>query len=146
MAIMDPYRDFRFRIEIKGIQVASFSEATVPSMDTDVIEYREGTDPLYVRKLSGLTKFGNLTLKKGMTTSLELYSWYILIAEQGANTTNGRRNITLTLQDESGSDQAVWNIFNAWPSKYESSGFNAKSNDVVIETLELTLESMQRVK
>jgi len=63
----DPLRNFRFRLEIDGITSAGFSEVLIDASTTDVIDYREGTDPPYVRKLSGLTKFGNIILKRGMT-------------------------------------------------------------------------------
>jgi hypothetical protein len=48
MARQDPLRNFRLRVEIDGIAVAGFSEALVGSATTDVIEYREGTDPMLV--------------------------------------------------------------------------------------------------
>ncbi len=50
----DPYRNFRFRVEIDGIQTASFSEATIPDTTTDTVDYREGTDLPHQKKLSGL--------------------------------------------------------------------------------------------
>ena len=58
----DPVRNFRFRLEIDGIQAAAFSDVAIAETMTEPIDYREGTDPMHVRKLSGLTKFGNITL------------------------------------------------------------------------------------
>src|SRR5262249_46928705 len=66
MVRQDPLGNFRFRVEIDGVAVAGFSEALVGSATTDVIEYREGTDPMLVRKLPGLSKFDNITLKRGL--------------------------------------------------------------------------------
>ena len=63
----DPLRNFRFRLEIGGINEAHFSEVTGFDISTDAIDYREGDDPTHVRKLCGLTKFGNVTLKRGIT-------------------------------------------------------------------------------
>ena len=71
---IDPYRNFRFRVEIDGIPIASFAEATIADSTTDPIEYREGTDVTTVRKLSGLTKYGNITLKKGLSDSMDIYN------------------------------------------------------------------------
>ena len=76
MARQDPLRNVRFRLEIDGLQLASFSEVAIGATTTDVIDYREGTDPLHVRKLSGLTRFGNVSLKRGVTDSLELFEWH----------------------------------------------------------------------
>ncbi len=139
----DPFRNYLFRVEIDGIQTAAFSEATVPNASTDVVEYREGTDPSYFRKLGGLSKFGDLTLKKGLTVSLDLYEWYHVVETSGPDA--GRKNISLMLTDSAGNVTARWNILNAWPIGYEASGMNASSNEVEIETFTVTLEKMERV-
>lgn len=139
----DPYRNFRFRVEIDDIQTAAFSEATIPDSTTDPVDYREGTDPTSQRKLSGLTKYGNVTLKKGITDSMNLYDWRKSVEETGA--TKARKNISLILIDEEGSDKARWDIVSAWPTKYDSSDFSAKGNEVLIETLEIVHEGVKRV-
>ena len=69
MARNDPLRNFRFRLEIDSITQAGFSEVAIGETTTEPIDYREGTDPTHVRKLSGLTKYGNITLKWGVTDS-----------------------------------------------------------------------------
>jgi len=139
----DPYRNFRFRVELDGIETAAFSEATVPDSTTDPVDYREGTDPTHQRKLSGLTKFGNVTLKKGITDNLELYTWRKSVEETGA--IGARQNISLILVDEEGNDKCRWNIVDAWPTKYDPSDFSAKGNEVLIETLEIVHEGITRV-
>ncbi len=139
----DPFRNFRFRVEIDGIQTAAFSEATIPDSTTDSIEYREGTDPTTQRKLSGLTKYGNVTLKKGLTDSLELHDWRKQVEQKGA--AGARKNISLILIDEEGNDKARWDIGEAWPTKYDPSDFSAKGNEVIIETLEIVHEGVTRV-
>lgn len=141
---IDPYRNFRFRVAISGIQVAAFSEVTIPDSSTEAVDYREGTDPPHQRKLSGLTKFGNITLKKGLTDSMDLYNWHKQVEQKGA--LGARMNMSLILVDEEGNDKAQWDVVEAWPIKYSSSGFNAKNNEVVIETLELVHEGVTRVK
>ncbi|HEY9246616.1 MAG TPA: phage tail protein [Candidatus Methanoperedens sp.] len=141
----DPYRNFRFKVEIDGIQLkGGFSEATVPDSTTDPVDYREGTDLPFQRKLSGLTKYGNITLKTGLTDSMELYNWRKSVEDAGA--AKARKNISLILIDEEGNDKSRWDIVNAWPTKYSSGGFNAKNNEVVIETLEIVHEGVKRTK
>ena len=139
----DPYRNFRFRVELDGITTAAFSEATVPDSTTDPVDYREGTDPTHQRKLSGLTKYGNVTLKKGITDNLELYDWRKRIEASGA--LQNRMNISLILVDEEGNDKSRWDIVEAWPTKYDPSDFSAKGNEVLIETLEIVHEGISRV-
>jgi len=139
----DPYRNFRFRVELDGIQSAAFSEATIPDSTTDPVDYREGTDPTHQKKLSGLTKYGNVTLKKGITDNLELYDWRKSIEASGA--AKNRKNISLILADEEGNDKSRWDIVEAWPTKYDPSDFSAKGNEVLIETLEIVHEGITRV-
>src|SRR4030095_8245937 len=76
MARNDPLRNFRFRLEIDGLQAAGFSEVLIGATTIDVVYDREGTDPPHARKRSALTKYGNLTLKHGVTSSLELFDWF----------------------------------------------------------------------
>jgi phage tail-like protein len=140
---IDPYRNFRFRVEIDGIQTAAFSEATIPDSTTDSVDYREGTDAPVQRKLSGLTKYGNITLKKGLTDSMELYEWRKQVEQSGA--AKARKNMSLILIDEEGNDKARWDIVEAWPTKYDPSDFSAKGNEVVIETFEVVHEGITRV-
>jgi phage tail-like protein len=144
--LTDPYRGFRFRVEIGGIQIAAFSEASVPDITIETVDYREGTDPSYKRALSGLTTYGKLSLKKGLTDSMDLYAWHQMAAEKGSGAKGVQKNISLILLDASGADKVRWNIINAWPSKYESSGMNASSSDVVLETFELSMDYMNRSK
>lgn len=142
MARHDPFRNFRFRVEIDGVHAASFSEVSIGESTTDVIEYREGTEPTHVRKLPGLTKFGNVTLKRGITDSLELFNWHKEIASGVVN----RKQIAIIIQDESGQDKARFVVSEAWPVKYDPSDLNAKGNEVFIETLELANEGVERVQ
>ncbi|UVI27378.1 phage tail protein [Paenibacillus spongiae] len=137
----DPLRNFRFRIEIDGIQQAGFSDATGFDSTIDVIEYREGTDPTHVRKLSGLTKYGNITLKWGQTDSLDLYNWH----KEAIVGNIQRRNLSIIIVDEAGNDKARWEFVSAWPTKYDAPDFNAKGNEIAIESIEIVHEGMTRV-
>jgi len=137
----DPLRNFRFRLEIDGIQQAGFSEATVPDTTMDVVEYREGNEVTTVRKLPGLTKYGNLSLKWGVTDSLDLYNWHRKAVDGNVQ----RKNVAVVLLDEAGNDKARFEFTNAWPSKYDGPDQNAKGNDVSIEMVEIVHEGMKRV-
>ncbi len=140
----DPYRQFRYHVEIKGIKQGGFSECSFAESSNEATEYREGTDPTHQRKLSTMTKYGNITLKWGITDSLDLYKWYKAVTDKGA--IGNRKNITITLIDEEGADKCLWNIFECWPTKYDPPDFSAKGNEVAIETLELVAEHYERVK
>lgn len=143
MARTDPYRQFNYRVEIDGITQAGFSECSFGDTSTEPVEYRVGTDPKHPRKLSGLSKYGNITLKWGTTDSMDLYNWYKTVADKGA--LDNRKAISIILVDEAGDDKCRWNIAECWPTKYDPTDFSAKGNEVAIETLEIVAESYERV-
>ena len=137
---VDPYRNFKFLVEIDRIVQGGFLECSGFGSSVEVIEYREGGEASTVRKLPGKVSFPDITLKWGVTDSRELYDWH-LTAVNGAV---DRRNGSIILQDDLGNESGRWNFFNAWPSKYDGPDFNAKGNDVAIDSLTLSCERMVR--
>ncbi len=138
-ARVDPYKNYNFRIEIDGITVAGFSECTGLSSEVEIIEYREGGDDL-VRKLPGLKKFGNITLKRGVTESQDLYKWHRNVLQGQTD----RRDGSIVLLDDAKNPVTRWKFFNGFPQKYEGPRLNAKGNDVAIETLVICCENLER--
>lgn len=143
-ARVDPLRNFKFRLEIEGIQLAAFSEVAIGETTTEAVDYREGTDPSHVRKLSGLTKFGAITLKRGVTDSLELFNWHKQIV--AGQIQSNRKQVAIIVADEAGSDKARFVVSEAWPTKYDPSDLSGKGNEVFIEVLELANEGIERVQ
>jgi phage tail-like protein len=140
----DPLRNFRFRLEIDGIAQANFSEVAIGETTTEAIDYREGNEPNHVRKLSGLTKFGNITLKRGITDSLDIWNWHKQIV--AGQIQSNRKQVIIVVQDEAGTDKARFVVTEAWPTKYDPSDLNGKGNEVFIELLELVNEGVERVQ
>jgi phage tail-like protein len=135
----DPYRTFNFRVEIDKINVGSFSECSGLSTEGEMVEYREGTDvALTTRKLMGLHKYNNITLKRGYTQNTELWDWYRNIVNGKAD----RRNGSIILMDEERKDVLRWSIENAWIKKIEAPSFKASGNEVAIESVELVHEGL----
>jgi len=139
---VDPYRNFNFLVELDGITQAGFTDCSGFGASTDPIEYREGGENKTPRKLPGLTKFTNITLKWGLTDSRELYDWY-------RDVVNGkiqRKNGSIIVLDLEGNEKVRWNFLNAWPTKWDAPDFSAKGNDIAIDMLELAVEGTERVK
>jgi phage tail-like protein len=130
-------------VEIDGITQAGFSEATVPEITVEPVEYREGNEPnpATPRKLTGMTKYGNLSLKWGITDSMDIYNWH----KDVTLGTVERKNISVIVVDEEGNDKSRWNFTQAWPTKYDPPDLNATANEVSIENLEIVHEGMERV-
>jgi phage tail-like protein len=146
MARQDPLRKFRFRLEIDGLQQAAFSEVTIGDLSSDPIEYREGDEPTTVRKLSGLTKYANVTLKWGVTDSLELADWHQQIVGAATPLEQIRKTVVIRVQDEAGADRAAFEITRAWPCKYDPTDLNGTGNEVAIDSLELCNEGIRRIQ
>ena len=145
MARIDPLRNFRYRLDIDGIAQAGFSEVMIAETTIDAVDYREGNEAPHVRKLSGLTKYGNITLKWGLTvggSALDLFKWHNEIS--AGQIKEKRRKVVIVVQDEAGSDAARFVITDAWPVKYDPSDLNAKGNEVMIEMLEFANEGIER--
>ena len=70
----DPYRGFKFRVEITGITRFGFREVSGLDSANDPIDYREGEDKTStISKLPGLKKFSPITLKRGITDDKEIW-------------------------------------------------------------------------
>lgn len=146
MARQDPLRNFRYRLEINGIDQAGFSEVAIGDMSNEPIEYREGNEITTVRKLKGLNKYANITLKWGLTDSTELADWFRLVADDATMLDDARRTVVIRVQNESGEDKAAYEITRAWPTKYDPTDLNGKGNEVAIESLELCNEGIRRIQ
>ena len=142
MARVDPYKNFRFLVELDGIVQAGFTDCSGFGSEMEVVEYREGGDPDHVRKLRAKAVYPNITLKSGVTDSHELYDWHMAALKGDLQ----RKHGSIILQDDTGQEKVRWNFFNAWPSKWEGSAFTAKGNDAAIETLIVSCERLERAK
>ena len=146
MARIDPIRNFRYRLEIDNITQAGFSEVHISETTIDVVEYREGNDSPHTRKLSGLTKYGNVSLKWGVTiggSALDMFKWHTAVS--AGQIKDNRKKVVVIAQDEAGTDAARFVISDAWPVKYNITDLQAKGNEVLIEVLELANEGIERV-
>ena len=140
----DPYQNFRFLVEIDGITQAGFREVTIPDTAQDPIEYREGNEAITVRKLPGLIKYGNVTLKWGITDSLDLYNWRKDVED--GKIKDARKNMAVVVLDDEAKPVTRWEFSQAWPTKYDAPDLNATGNEIAIETLEIAHEGMKRTQ
>jgi phage tail-like protein len=136
----DPFGRFNFLLEIEGVTEAGFSEVSGLANETEVIEYREGGDKVNSpRKLPGLTKYSNITLKRGVTADNSLWNWRKTVIDGAVE----RRSGSIILLDAGRTEILRWNFYNGWPCKWEGPTLNAKSNEVAIETLEIAHERLE---
>ena len=141
-----PYAQFNFLVDLgtgstSGPQ-AGFRECSEIGMTVDVIEYRNGNEKENgVRKLAGLVRYPDVTLKRGVIGSLDLYDWIDAVrnGDQSAY-----RTVTIQLMNEDHTQVAeTWKLLRARPVRHATGPFNAQCSDVAIEELTLAYERLE---
>lgn len=130
----DPYASFRFLVEIDGLVVGGFTEVSGLQAETETEEYREGGVNDHVHRLPKLTKYPNLTLKRGITDSDVLWQWY----QEVISGIFKRKNGSIVLLDYAAREKWRWNFYQAYPVKWAGPDLKADSGTIAVETLELT--------
>ena len=141
-----PYVQFNFLVNLgDGVTdgaEAGFQEMSNVGMEVTVSEYRNGNEKENsVRKITGLNKATDVTMKRGVIGSLNLYRWLddIRNGNQAA-----LRNVVIQLQNEDHTQVVqTWNLKRARIIKHISGPFNAKGTDVAMEELTLSYERLE---
>ncbi len=137
-----PSPKFSFSVSIgKDLTDIHFQEVSGLDVEPQVTEYRQGNNPLFSTvKMPGLTKFSNVTLKKGLFPDDQKFQKWL--AQIKMNTIS-RQTVTIRLLNESGQAEMVWTLQNASPTKITIADSESLDSDVVaVETLELAHEGM----
>jgi phage tail-like protein len=135
---VDPFTTHCFAVEIKDIQHAIFSEFSGLQAEVEVFSYEEGGCNDFVHKLPGRAKFSNITLKRGVASTDELWQWFQNVV-CGSVT---RKEVSVILMDAAQRQVKRWNFSSAYPVKWVGPAFKAGENAISIETLELAHQGM----
>ncbi|HXJ65909.1 MAG TPA: phage tail protein [Actinomycetota bacterium] len=135
---------FSFHVELDGIDIGAFKEASGVDSETEIVEYKETTKDgkMIIRKLPGAMKWSDITLKKRIDSKKDLWDWRKEV-EQG-DIDNARRNGSIVLYDSTAKEVARWNFMNGWPSKWKGADLNAGENAVAVEEITITHEGLER--
>jgi phage tail-like protein len=141
----NPYSNFNFIVEIDGAEIAAFSEVSGLDSENTPIEYREGADATNaLRKLPGVEKYANVTLKRGISGSTALWDWRKEVRD-GGSTFPPTRNVVIKLLGEKhdrGAPAMTFKLTNAWPTKLTGPSFTAKGSEIAVEQLDLAHERL----
>ena len=144
--VNDPYRNFRFKLELGNIQIAGFSECSGLQMETRLFEYKEGGNNRTTLKFPEHTTYGNITLKRGLTKSNDLIEWQLDVVN-ATFSKNPRpqtsRSITIVLLDDKGETAKRWVLRKAIPVKWVGPDLRGNGTEVAIETLEIAHEGIE---
>jgi len=141
-----PYAQFNFLVDLGSGDTegpeAGFQECSTIGMSVDVIEYRNGNEKEnHPRKLTGLQRVADVTLKRGIIGSLNLYTWLDQIRNGDAA---GFRTVVIHLQNEDHTANVMtWKLLRARIIKHTSGPLNAKGTDVAMEELTLAYERLE---
>ena len=138
---VDPYRNFNFRLEIRGVTEAHFTECSGLGIRVHTIRYREGGVGQVVRSIPGAVEYSEVTLRYGLTRSRDLWDWFMRTVRGQVE----RRNISIVVLEPNGADEALrWNFVNAWPSEWRGAALDALGREAAIEELKLAFDTLER--
>ena len=143
MARQVPYGAFNFIVNFAGSDAfGGFSDVSGIGSEITVAEYRNGNDKEnHVRKVPGVHKVGDITLKRGVINSESVWEW---IRDVRSNGVNGQKDVSITLLDEARNPVQTWMLRNVIPMKYTGPTLGAKGGgDVAMEELVLAAEGLE---
>jgi phage tail-like protein len=141
----DPYGGYNFEVIVTGVSDdgtavrGSFAEASGLEVEVPPIEYRNGSEDITVRKVPGLKKFTNITLKRGIIGDLAFWNWIVEAMNGLVRRTEG----SVLLLDENRQEVMRWNFTRGYICKWTGPGLNAKNNEISMETLEICHEGLE---
>ena len=141
----DPYLGYNFQVIVTQVSddgeavSGSFSEASGLDVKVPPIMYRNGSEPLFKRKLPGLQEYTDLTFKRGITGHIGFWNWIVEALNGQVRRTAG----SVLLLDENRVEVMRWNFDRAWPCQYTGPTLNAGNNEVAIETLVICHERLE---
>lgn len=142
-----PLPKFHFQVEWGGTRVG-FTEISGLSFETEVMEYREGSNPTYnLTRQPGLTKYSNITLKRGVFLGdFEMFvQWRnTMMFQEGKE--KFRRDVNIKLLDEEHKPIITWSLSKAWPCKVSYADLKADASEILIESMELVHEGLHIVE
>ena|SRR5688572_3905626 len=143
-----PYGAFNFQVDLQGVTagpgapLGGFSDVSGLSSELTMAEYRNGNEKEnHVRKVPGVHKVGDVTLKRGLVNSTDLWNWISAVRRNGYDE---KKTVVITLCNEAGAPVQKWTLTKAAPMKYTGPTLAAKGGgDVAMEELVLSSEGME---
>ena len=146
---LDPYKNFKFRIQWDGRTIAGVHRVSGLRRRTDVVIHRAGNDPSTQRKSPGLTDFEPIVLERGLTHDPEFERWANKVWAFGASPESSlrdfRKDVIIDIFNEAGQRILSYHVFRCWPSEFQAvPELDANGNAVAIESLKLENEGWER--
>jgi phage tail-like protein len=142
----DPLVGFHFAIEIQGAVTGYFTECAGIGSEHEIIEHKVVTEAgqEVVMKIPGRLKWEDITLKRGITSNMDLWGWRKDVED--GNVESARRDGSIIMYDQHLAPVARWDFEKAWPVKVSGPQPKSDSNEIGIEELKITHEYIKRVQ
>ena len=136
----------RFRIEVKGTEIATFQEVSgiISELEVVTLKTNERTGRSRVKQMIGAMKPPTITLKRAADASMDLWNWHK--AALDGDLAGARREGSIVQLDFKYGEVARYNFFDAWISKFEATGLKAGDNTPAVESVTIVCERLQKVK
>jgi phage tail-like protein len=141
----DPLVAFNFKLEVMDMMTGFFTEISGIGSEHEIVEHKVMTQggQEVVKKIPGRLKWNDITLKRGITSNMDVWTWRKQVETGGI--LGARYNGSIYMMDQAGTPVAQWNFENAWPSKISGPAPKADGNEVGIEDITLVVEYIERV-
>lgn len=142
----DPLVGYKFALDTGNAVTGYFSEVGGIGSESEVVEHKvvDKKGNSLVQKIPGRLKWTDVTLKRGVTQDMEIWTWRKMVED--GDMKGARKNCTISMFDYAGDMSAQWTFDNAWPSKVTGPSVKADSNEFSVEELVIVHEGMRRVK
>lgn len=137
----DPYAAFNFQVEFPDVGIdgaavrGGFAEVTGLDAEVQTVSYRNGNErSLAPRRLPGLARYSDITLKRGVIGDLTLWNWFRQSLQGQPQRASGQIHLLNESHDEI---VMSWTVRDAWPIKFVGPSLNGKSSDIAIEEIVL---------
>lgn len=141
----DPLIGSNFALEIQGVVVGFFKQASGFNNSSEVVTHKmtddKGRQVIY--KVPGELNWDDITLQRGITDDMTLWKWRQQVIN--GQIAEARKNGSIVMYNQSGEEKARFNFHNGWPSAWKGPDVNAEDNAVAIEEITITHEGLERV-
>jgi len=147
----DPYKNYRFLVYFgtSTDPVAGVSKVGGLKRSSDVIDYKEGGNPIILKGL-GRTKYDPVTIERGLTHDRDFEDWAnaAQVLDKGSPSTSlsklRKDTVRVVLLNEAGQAVHAWILHNCWVSEFQAtSDFDGGGNAVVIEHIKIENEGWE---
>lgn len=145
----DPYKNFKFRVEMNGRTVLGVSKVGALKRSTEVVKHRGGGENSTDHKSPGRTTYDAITLERGITHDREFERWANLVhpysGDAAMDLVSYKQPLTLSVMNERGQVAFRYHMYDCWVSEYTAvPDLDANANATAIESIKIEMEGWER--